>query len=99
MRKLLAILLFGRRDLKRCAQALERIADRLEGRPLPTRDLPPAEKDPAWDVAYGSDKDYARAYRKEVQMAGVLGRQPTTDELLVALEEEDGADHLQVTRE
>lgn len=80
----------ARKDLRRIAKALERIADRMEGRPLPVEELPPAERGgSAVEVGYGNEKDYARAYRKELDLAAILGRQPTSEEIIEALEHED----------
>lgn len=80
----------ARKDLRRIARALERIADRLEGRPLPAEELPlPERGGSAVEVGYGNEKDYARAYRKELDLTSILGRQPTSDEIIQALEDED----------
>lgn len=80
----------ARRDLHRMANALERIANRMEGRPLPPEELPKEERGSTLtDVAYTSEKEYSKIYATEARLAAHLGRQPTPEEIIQAVVDEE----------
>jgi hypothetical protein len=65
--------------LTRIATALERIADSLEGK-TPREPLPEAPVDPI-TVAVRDDLEISRFFTAEQELASVLGRTPTAEEV------------------
>jgi hypothetical protein len=83
----LRTLLLVSRQLTRCADALERLANVAEGRtPAPTL-LPEADEDPPRiEVMVHDDAHYARVEAIEGYLFRTLRRQPTPEEICAELD-------------
>jgi hypothetical protein len=73
-----ALLTIGR-NLARCADALERLADHAEGRQRIT--AAPAEAPDDLDVSYADPAYLAEVERETDRLIPLLGRMPTPDEI------------------
>lgn len=78
-----------RRSLARLADAAERIADRMDGRPAPPLSFD--EAPPETVVAYTSPEVAAAAYEIEDRLRGTLHRDPSPEEILEEMAREAAA--------
>jgi len=77
------------REVKRGADALDRIADAAEGYPRP-RQSPPVVDAPV-EVVRSSPGEMERAYAVEARLRRILGRDPTAEEVVADLDGEEVA--------
>ena len=88
-------LLFAGRQLKRLADAAERIADRMDGKLPPPTLLKDAPPDPV--VVLTDHASIADAYVVETRLRDVLGRDPTPEEIVEELDEASDARDAKLT--
>lgn len=74
--------------LARIATALERLADHFEGR-TPAQPLPEAPLEP---ITLANTEDRDRFWAKEVELTQLLGRAPTEEELVAAVDGHEWAE-------
>lgn len=82
-----ALLTIGR-ELRLIRVALTRLADAQEGILPPPQDLPDAPEEPL-AVEYTRDSDYARQFQIELRLRRQLGRDPSPDEIIRELDQQE----------
>lgn len=80
------------KQLNRIADALERIANAAEGK-VPPEELPDADdqgiEDPPVELTNPTEAEFARNYAIEQELTRVLGRAPTSEEIVRAIDGEE----------